>query len=271
MADKKPISVYVMGAAGRMGRAVIREILAAEDASLAGGAERAGAAELGVDLGALVGEPQVGKTVDASPPADFAGAAAVIDFTAPAASVETAAKAAQSGIAHIIGSTGFSDAETAALNDAASRIPIVKSGNMSLGVNLLAALVEEAARRLSDTYDIEIFEAHHRRKADAPSGAAYMLAEAAAAGRGIDLKSAAAGVDSGRAGARARGAIGFSVFRGGGVIGEHSVSFAAEDEVVTLSHSAIDRGLFARGAIAAAQWALVRPPGLYSMRDVLGL
>ncbi len=258
------------GAGGRMGRAVVAEILATPGASLAGGFERPGGPQIGKDIGVLAGLDAIGLTVEGAADKGLKRAGALIDFTAPEASVANARAAAAAGVAHIIGTTGFTDADNAAIAAAAEQTPIVKSGNMSLGVNLLAALVEDAAGRLGDDFDIEIFEAHHRDKVDAPSGTALMLGQAAARGRGVDLQAKMAGM-AGRAGARARGDIGFSVFRGGGVIGEHRVSFAAMEEVVTLSHSAIDRGLFARGAVAAALWASDKPAGLYSMRDVLGL
>ena len=196
----------------------------------------------------------------------------VIDFTSASAASALALSAAELGRpAFVIGATGFTDAEDAAVREAARRLPIVRSGNFSLGVNILTGLVRETAARLSALdYDIEVFEAHHRRKVDAPSGTALMLGEAAATGRGVALSAVRAGSREGVTGPRAVGEIGFSVLRGGGVIGEHSVIFAAEDEVLTLSHSARDRALFARGAVAAARWVIGRPPGLYSMQDVLG-
>jgi len=163
----------------------------------------------------------------------------------------------------------LSDEDEAAIAEAAKTVAIVKSGNMSVGVNVLTALVEHAARTLDESFDIESFEAHHRAKADAPSGTALMLGRAAAKGRGFELEDLKAAAD--RSGVRKTGDIGFSVFRGGGVVGEHRVSFASMQEVIALSHSAIDRGLFAKGAVAAARWAVKQPPGLYSMRDVLGL
>ena len=196
----------------------------------------------------------------------------VIDFTTAAASTELAqAAAARSGPALVIGSTGFSAEQEAVLAQAADRVAIVRSGNFSLGVNVLLGLVRQAAQALSpETYDVEVFEAHHRRKVDAPSGTALMLGAAAAAGRGVALADAAVRARDGLTGPRDPGAIGFSVMRGGGIVGEHSVVFAAEDEILTLSHSARDRGLFARGAVEAAAWVAARPPGLYDMQDVLG-
>lgn len=197
----------------------------------------------------------------------------VIDFTSSSASAELAQLcAARGGPALVIGSTGFTHEEAAALDRAAATIPIVRSGNFSLGVNLLAGLVRQAARLLdASAYDIEVFEAHHRRKRDAPSGTALMLGQAAAEGRRVDLGAVEVRARDGVGGERIPGSIGFSVLRGGGIVGEHSVVFAAEDEILTFSHSARDRGLFARGALAAALWVHGRGPGLYGMEDVLGL
>lgn len=264
-------SILVAGAGGRMGKAVVAEVLRTPGASLAGGFERPGGPDIGKDIGVLAGLDAIGLAVEDAPAAGLKRAGVLIDFTSPAVSVENANAAVAGGVAHVIGTTGFTDAEDAAIARAAEKTAIVKSGNMSLGVNLLSALVEDAARRLDDNFDIEIFEAHHRAKADAPSGTALMLGEAAARGRGVRLKDKAAGMAGSRAGPRESGDIGFSVFRGGGVIGEHTVSFAAMEEVISLSHKALDRALFARGAVAAARWAVGKPPGLYSMRDVLGL
>jgi 4-hydroxy-tetrahydrodipicolinate reductase len=171
----------------------------------------------------------------------------------------------------VLGATGFDAGQIARIDAAARKIAIVRAGNFSLGLNLVMGFVEQAARVLGpDAYDIEIFEAHHRHKVDAPSGAALMLGAAAARGRGVDLDKVAQRGRDGITGARTPGDIGFSVMRGGGIVGEHSVTFAAEDEVLTLSHSARDRSLFARGAAAAARWVAGRPPGAYDMRDVLG-
>jgi 4-hydroxy-tetrahydrodipicolinate reductase len=195
----------------------------------------------------------------------------VIDFTLPAGSVALAhAAAARGGPALVIGPTGFEDAQLDEIAKAAGTVPIVRAGNFSLGLNMLLGLVEQTARALGPDYDIEVFEAHHRRKIDAPSGAALMLGEAAARGRGVSLSNTARRTRDGITGARPEGEIGFSVMRGGGIVGEHSVSFVAEDEILTLSHSARDRSLFARGAVAAARWVAGKPAGLYDMRDVLG-
>jgi 4-hydroxy-tetrahydrodipicolinate reductase len=204
--------------------------------------------------------------------AALAAADVVIDFTTPAASVALAqACAARGGPALLIGATGLDEAQVAAITEASAKVAIVRAGNFSLGLNMLLGFVEQASRQLGpDAYDIEVFEAHHRRKVDAPSGAALMLGEAAARGRGVALSDVAKRGRDGITGARPPGEIGFSVVRGGGIVGEHSVSFIAEDETLTLSHSARDRGLFARGALVAARWVAGRPSGHYTMRDVLG-
>lgn len=264
-------SILVAGAGGRMGRSVVAEILKTPGASLAGGFERPGGPDIGKDIGVLAGLDAIGLSVEDAAEKGLSRAGALIDFTAPKVSVTNARAAAKNGVAHVIGTTGFSDAEEAELTELAKAIPIVKSGNMSVGVNVLTALVEAGAKALGDDYDIEIFEAHHRAKVDAPSGTALMLGAAAARGRGVDLNHVSTGVEGTRVGARKPGDIGFSVMRGGGIVGEHQVSFAGMQEVITLSHSAIDRGLFAKGAVAAARWAIGKPAGLYSMRDVLGL
>jgi 4-hydroxy-tetrahydrodipicolinate reductase len=266
--------ILIAGAAGRMGRAVAAEVLKTPGVTLAGGFERSDSSEIGADLGHLAGLDALGLHVEDSPKAGLRRASALVDFTAPAASVENARAAAAANVPIVIGTTGFSPQQEDEIRALAERIPIVKSGNMSLGVHLLAALVEEAASRLGEDYDIEVFEAHHRNKTDAPSGTALLLAQAAERGRGADFSETIARARSGaygREGPRKKGEIGFAVARGGGIVGEHSVMFAGDQEVLTLSHHAIDRGLFARGAIAAAIWAQGKPPGLYGMRDVLGL
>jgi 4-hydroxy-tetrahydrodipicolinate reductase len=252
-----PVRISVAGALGRMGQVVAAIVEARPDTTLAGRFDRPGA----VGQGGLV-----------SPEEALTAAEVVVDFTTSAASAALALQCAErGGPALVIGATGFSATEERVVRAAARRIPIVKSGNFSLGVNMLMGLVRQAAAALpAPQYDIEIFEAHHKRKADAPSGTALMLGEAAAAGRGVDLFKVQVKARDGVTGPRADGQIGFSVMRGGGLVGEHSVSFAAEDEILTLSHSARDRGLFARGAVAAAVWVHRKPPGLYNMQDVLG-
>jgi 4-hydroxy-tetrahydrodipicolinate reductase len=195
----------------------------------------------------------------------------VLDFATPAASLEAAALSAQARIIHVIGTTGFTAADEAQLEAAARHATIIKSGNMSLGVNLLSALVEQAARALDESFDIEILEMHHRHKVDAPSGTALLLGEAAALGRGIALSECSVRTRDGHTGERPAGAIGFAALRGGSVVGDHSVIFAGAGERLELSHRAQDRQIYARGAITAALWGQGRGPGLFSMRDVLGI
>ena len=252
-----PLRIAVAGALGRMGRAVAQAVAAREDLALAALFARPGS----------VGEGLV--AMDAA----LAACDVVVDFSTAAASTALAQAAARrGGPALVIGSTGFSDDQQAAIAACAHKVAIVRAANFSLGVNMLLGLVAQAARALpADTYDIEITEAHHRRKVDAPSGTALMLGEAAADARGVDLAKVARRTRDGITGARPPGEIGFSVLRGGGIVGEHSVVFAAEDEILTLSHSARDRSLFARGAVEAARWVAGRRPGAYDMQDVLGL
>ncbi|CAN7619647.1 4-hydroxy-tetrahydrodipicolinate reductase [Mesorhizobium sp. LjRoot246] len=252
-----PIRIALAGALGRMGRQMAEAVRGDARLALAARFHRPGA----------VGEGLVSRD-EALAIADIA-----IDFTTPAASADLARICAErGGPALVIGSTGFSAAELADIADAAKTVPIVRSGSYSLGLNMLVGLVERAAKALDpNDWDVEIVEAHHRHKIDAPSGTALMLGQAAAGGRGIDLDTVARRVRDGVIGARPAGEIGFAAMRGGSIVGEHSVSFCAEGETVTLSHAAGDRIMFARGAIAAALWLAGRPPGEYDMRDVLGL
>jgi len=268
MADMR---LVVAGAAGRMGRMLIKTIAETSGVTLAAAFARPGAAALGEDAGALAGVGPIGVVVGDDPAAAMADADGVVDFTTPAASVETAALAAQARVALVVGTTGLSEADLASLAAAARHAPIVRSGNMSLGVNLLARLVRDAARALGQEYDVEIVEMHHRMKVDAPSGTALMLGEAAATGRGVTLAGHSERARDGIAGPRKPGAIGFASLRGGAVIGDHTVIFAGDGERLELTHRAENRVLFARGALKAALWARGRKPGLYSMADVLGL
>lgn len=266
------MGLVVVGAAGRMGQALIRAIHTIPGARVAGAIERAGSPHLGKDAGELAGIGTIGVVIGDDPLPAFARADGVLDFTSPAATVEFAGYAAQARIAHVIGTTGCSADDNAKIAAAARHATIVKSGNMSLGVNLLAVLVEQAARALdADDFDIEILEMHHRHKVDAPSGTALLLGEAAAAGRGIDLDGNIVRSRDGHTGVRKTGSIGFATLRGGSVVGDHSVLLAGTGERITLAHHAEDRAIFARGAVKAALWARGRKPGLYSMRDVLGL
>lgn len=247
------IDIAIAGALGRMGKAI------------AAAAEADPSLRIAARFDRTAGDGLV-DAIQA-----MAASRVVIDFTAADSSADLAEQAADMGVAMVIGSTGFDEAQLARIEAAGRRIPIVRAGNFSLGVNMLMGLVAQAARALpADAYDIEVFEAHHRRKVDAPSGTALMLGEAAAKGRGANLASVATRVRDGFTGPREDGEIGFSVMRGGGIVGEHSVVFAAEDEILTISHSARDRSLFARGALAAAKWVAGKPSGNYDMQDVLG-
>jgi 4-hydroxy-tetrahydrodipicolinate reductase len=265
------LRLVVVGAAGRMGRMLIQAIGDAPDAVLAGALESPNSPALGEDAGQLVGRPANGVTLTADAETAFAEADAVIDFSSPAATVALARLAAAKGVAHVIGTTGLSPHDLAEIAAAAERTIVVRSGNMSLGVNLLAVLVERAARALGPAWDVEIVEMHHRMKVDAPSGTALLLGEAAARGLGVDLADHSARARDGLTGPRRNGEIGFAALRGGTVVGEHTVVLAGAGERIELSHRAEDRGIFARGAVAAALWTRGRRAGLYSMADVLGL
>ncbi len=265
------MKLIVVGASGRMGRTLTRIVTESEGVTVVGAVDREGIAEIGQDAGVLAGVGELGVPVTADPLPLFAKAEGVLDFTVPAATLGFAEIAAQARIAHIIGTTGLSAEDDERIAAAARHAAIVKSGNMSLGVNLLAVLVRQAARALDPDFDIEVLEMHHRAKVDAPSGTALMLGRAAAAGREIALEEHSVRARDGITGPRKRSDIGFATLRGGSVIGEHSVIFAGNAETLTLSHRATDRALFARGAVKAALWARDRKPGLYSMADVLGL
>ena len=265
------MAIAVMGVAGRMGRELVRAINSVDGCSVAGGTEQAGSPELGQDIGVLAGIGSIGVNVTADTADVIANCNAILDFTVPAASVAFAGLTAEAGIVHIMGTTGFSEADEAAIAEAAKRATIVKAGNMSLGVNLLLELTKKVSAALDEDYDIEVVEMHHRHKVDAPSGTALMLGQAAADGRNISLKDRSVRVRDGQTGERNRGDIGFASLRGGNVVGEHSVIFAADGERIEIAHRATDRGIFARGAVKAGLWARDKDPGLYSMVDVLGL
>lgn len=266
------MKLVVVGAAGRMGQTLIRTVHAIDGVRLHAAIERPGSPFVGRDAGELAGLGPIGVPVTDQPLEAFVEAEGVLDFTAPAGTVEFAGLAAQARIVHVIGTTGCSADDEVKIRAAARHARVVKSGNMSLGVNLLGVLTQKAARALGPAdWDIEILEMHHKHKVDAPSGTALLLGEAAAKGRGISLSEHAVRVRDGHTGPRPMGAIGFATLRGGSVVGEHSVILAGEGEQVTLSHSATDRSIFARGAVAAALWARSQKPGFYSMLDVLGL
>jgi 4-hydroxy-tetrahydrodipicolinate reductase len=268
MGDMK---LAVIGPSGRMGRELTRAVHTIDGCVVAGAIARPGSLALGEDVGLLAGLGKIGVPITDDALDIIAMVDGVLDFTTPAMSVEIAGLAANGRIVHVIGTTGMSGADEAAIKAAARHATIVKSGNMSLGVNLLASVTRKVAAALDADFDIEILEMHHRHKVDAPSGTALMLGKAAAEGRRVDLSSASVRVRDGHTGARRRGDIGFSTLRGGHVVGEHAVVFAADGERVELSHRATDRGIFARGAVKAALWARGKGPGLFSMTDVLGI
>jgi 4-hydroxy-tetrahydrodipicolinate reductase len=263
--------LIVAGAGGRMGRTLVKAIADMPGLRLAGALEDARSPLLGHDAGLLagLGENRILLSGDAA--SAIGQADGIVDFTAPQASVEFAGLAARAGVVHILGTTGLAASDEAKIADAARRAVIVKSGNMSLGVNLLAALTRRVAKTLDTDFDVEILEMHHNRKVDAPSGTALMLGRAVADGRGIDIEKHSVRSRDGHTGARKPGDIGFATLRGGTVVGEHSVIFAGPAERIELVHKAEDRMIFARGALKAALWARGQKPGLYSMADVLGL
>jgi len=260
--------IGIPGAAGRMGRMLIREIAAAPDLELVAATDRVGCEALGQDSGLLSGTGANGVLISDNPEA-LASADILIDFTSPAASVAHAAMAAGHGCAMVVGTTGLSADDEAALATAAQSVPLVYCANTSVGVTLLAKLVEQVAAQLVEGWDIEILEAHHHHKVDAPSGTALALGEAAARGRGVSLDAVSDMIRQGQTGARKPGDIGFAVLRGGDVTGEHSVIFFGDSERVEISHKATDRAIFARGALRAARFAAGAKAGFYDMNDVL--
>jgi 4-hydroxy-tetrahydrodipicolinate reductase len=266
------MKLVVVGAAGRMGQTLIRLIHETPGVTLHAAVERETSPFIGKDAGEIAGVGVNGVTITSDPLEAFLHAEGVIDFTSPASTVTFAALAAQARIVHVIGTTGCSGDDEDKIAAASRHARVVKSGNMSLGVNLLGVLARQTAKALpANAWDIEVIEMHHKHKVDAPSGTALLLGDEAAKGRGIDLTTSSVRVRDGHTGARVEGTIGFASLRGGSVIGDHSVIFAGEGERVTLSHYAGDRSIFARGALTAALWARDKKPGLYSMLDVLGL
>jgi 4-hydroxy-tetrahydrodipicolinate reductase len=266
------INLSIAGAGGRMGRALV--LAAGGDArfDVVGGTERAGSDLVGADLGLLDGKVPLGSKVHNDVEAACKLADVWVDFTSPAATIAALAALKDTKVrAAIIGTTGFDATQQDTIEAASRHLAIVQSGNFSLGVNLVAGLVRQAAARLGPDWDIEVLESHHRHKIDAPSGTALMLGKAAAQGMGVVHDEFARFARHGQTGARIRGDIGYAVIRAGGIIGEHEVMFAADDEIVTIAHKAGSRTIFAKGALAAAAWAAGQAPGLYSMDDVLGL
>jgi 4-hydroxy-tetrahydrodipicolinate reductase len=254
-----------------MGRELIRAVHANDGCVLAGAIEQEGSLALGQDAGLLAGLGKLGVVIIDDPLEIFAKVDAVLDFTVPEASIEFAGLAANARIVHVMGTTGLKPDHETKVSAAARHATIIKAGNMSLGVNLLTALTRKVAEALDEDFDIEILEMHHRHKVDAPSGTALMLGRAAAEGRGVKLETASVRVRDGHTGERRRGDIGFATLRGGSVVGEHTVIFAAEGERIELVHRAGDRGIFARGAVKAALWGRGKGPGLFDMMDVLGI
>lgn len=272
MADEaRKCRLAVAGAAGRMGRMLVKAIAETPGCEVVAALERPGSVAIGEDAGLLAGVGALSVPVSSDVDAGLAGADGLIDFTVPEATRVFAAKTARQRVAHIVGTTGLATEDLEILAEAARETVVVRSGNMSLGVNLLAVLVRRVARALGDDFDIEIVEMHHNRKVDAPSGTALLLGEAAAQGRSVSLDERSVRSRDGITGPRRAGDIGFATLRGGTVVGDHTVVFAGPHERIELRHIAEDRSLFARGAVSAALWARGRPAGLYSMADVLGL
>ncbi len=265
------LAIGVLGAAGRMGCAVVREVAETDGCVLVAAADISGNPGIGRDAGELAGAPRAEVIIGEDAASVFEAADVVIEFSLPEATAAHAALAADKGVTHVIGTTGLDIAQQAVLQEAGTRAVIVHAPNMSLPVNILFALTKQVASMLDDRFDIEIFEMHHKHKVDAPSGTALGLGRAAAAGRGVDLEQVGQMTRHGHTGARRRGDIGFASLRGGDVTGDHSVIFAIEGERLELTHKAASRQIYARGAVHAALWAKDRPAGLYSMFDVLGL
>ncbi|WP_375610807.1 MULTISPECIES: 4-hydroxy-tetrahydrodipicolinate reductase [unclassified Bartonella] len=262
----------VVGANGRMGCELITAIQQRKDVELCAVLVRKGSPFVGKDASALIGSDSLGISITDDPENAFSNTEGILDFSQPEASILYANYAAQKSLVHIIGTTGFSKKEEEKIADFAKYTTIVKSGNMSLGINLLANLVKKAAKALeADDFDIEVYEMHHANKVDAPSGTALLLGQAAAEGRNVMLKNVCVNERNGHIGKRKKGTIGFSCSRGGTVVGEHSVIFAGSNERIVLSHTAQERSIFANGALKAALWAQNHESGLYSMFDVLGL
>lgn len=275
-AARAVIKVAVLGASGRMGMALVRLIAADSNLALTGALGEPGDPALGRDAGVVAGGDALGVTITAVLAEALKGPAGscdvAIDFTAPAATARHAAACAEGGHALVVGTTGLGAAELAALEAAARRIPVIQARNMSLGVAVFTELAAQAARLLDTGFDIEITETHHRHKKDAPSGTALQLGEAVAAARGWRLDDVAVFNRPRLASAgRPVEAIGFTALRGGAVVGDHSVVFAGNEELLELTHRATDRAVFARGALRAAAWLAGKPAGRYTLTDVLGL
>ncbi|MBL4748345.1 MAG: 4-hydroxy-tetrahydrodipicolinate reductase [Magnetovibrio sp.] len=264
------MKIGIVGAAGRMGRMLLVAVGAADGAQIGGGVEALGHPDLGKDLGVLTGLNAVGVVLGSDARALFDAVDVVVDFSFPNATTAHAQIAQATGTALVIGTTGLNDEQQSVIRQASSFAPIVQAANYSVGVNMLLGLVEQAARILPEAYDIEIIEMHHHHKIDAPSGTAWALGQAAAAGRDVDLVDVADKVRDGIIGPRTSGDIGFATLRGGDVVGDHTVMFAGPGERVEITHKAASREIFANGAVRAAIWATAQNPGFYNMKDVLG-
>jgi 4-hydroxy-tetrahydrodipicolinate reductase len=265
------MKIGIVGCGGRMGRMLVKQVTQTQGCKICGGTEPTGSPFMGNDLGTLAGLEPLDVVVTESAADLFEMADAVIDFTSPVASVSHAKLAAKYGKIHVIGTTGLSNDEQQEITATGQNAVIVQGANMSLGVNLLAQLTKKVAEILDEDFDIEILEMHHHHKVDAPSGTALLLGKAAAEGRGVDHDTVADRGRDGITGARKRGDIGYAVLRGGNVVGDHTVMFAAENEIIEVTHKAGDRAIFARGAVKAALWAKDKTAGNYDMMDVLGL
>jgi 4-hydroxy-tetrahydrodipicolinate reductase len=265
------MKIGIVGCAGRMGRMLLKQVLETQGCTLAGGTERPGSEFLGQDLGILAGHTANGILSTDNTRAVFEAADVVIDFTAPAATCCHAKLATETGTKLVIGTTGMTADDLDVIASCAEKTAIVRAGNMSMGVNLLACLVQQAAAALGEEFDIEIIEMHHKHKVDAPSGTALLLGEAAAAGRNVVLDDVSQRVRDGITGERKAGDIGFATLRGGDVVGEHTVMLAGAGERIELTHKATDRRIFAAGAVRACTWLADKNAGLYDMKDVLGL
>jgi 4-hydroxy-tetrahydrodipicolinate reductase len=266
-----PMKIAIAGAGGRMGRELARIVHVTPGCVLEGGLEAPGSPYVGHDYGTLFGVANLGIKISDSPEAVLPHVDGIIDFTVPAATLALVKHTSAFNKVHVIGTTGIDAAGEATIKWAAEHAVIVKSGNMSLGINLLAGLVKKVAATLGEDFDIEILEMHHKHKIDAPSGTALMLGKAAAEGRGVSLEKASVRVRDGHTGARDTGTIGFATLRGGSVVGDHTVMFASDSERIEITHKAQSREMFAIGAVKAALWARGQKPGLYNMFDVLGM
>lgn len=267
---KKRIKISIVGAAGKMGSQIALQVLNSEIFELVGAIEAKGSQSLGKDIASIIGIDKTGITITEDSLGCVLNSDAIIDFSSPNSTVAICELTAQARKVHVIGTTGFSDRQEDQILAASRHATIIKSGNMSLGINALLGSVEKLSGALDDSWDIEISDMHHKHKVDSPSGTALDLAEAVASGRGVDLESAKDIARNGNALERKEGDIGIVSLRGGSVIGDHSVIFAGDGERVVVSHFAENRNIFVKGALRSAQWGIDKGPGLFSTKDVLG-